>query len=77
MQIICTFSRSIHTTDLGKPHLIQCMGKQILNHWCESSWKMAYYLRTCISIMNKVKINEQNKSIATGPLYLHSDFEAI
>ena len=39
--------------------------------------KCAYNLHSCISAMDKVKINEQNKSIATGPLYLHSEFEAI
>ena len=27
--------------------------------------------------MDKVQINEQNKSIATGLLYVHTEFEAI
>ena len=31
----------------------------------------------CISATDRVKINEQNKSIAIGPLYLQTDFEAI
>ena len=40
VQIICTFSRSICANDLGKMCLIQCMGKPVLNHWCELSGKM-------------------------------------
>ena len=27
-------------------------------------------LHSCISVMDKVKINKQNKSLATGPLYV-------
>ena len=34
-------------------------------------------VHTCISAMDIVKINEQNKSIAIGPLYLQTEFEAI
>ena len=32
---------------------------------------------TGISVTDKIKINEQNKSIVIGPLYIHSKFEAI
>ena len=37
----------------------------------------ALTLHTCISATDRVKINEQNKSIAIGPLYLQTEFEAI
>ena len=48
---------------------VACMGK--------SSRKCALTLHTCISATDRVKINEQNKSIAIGPLYLQPEFEAI
>ena len=50
------------------------MGKPVLNDWVG---KCAYNLHSRISVTDKVKNNEQNKSIATGPLYLHSEFEVI
>ena len=31
----------------------------------------------CISVTDLIKINEQNKSIDIGPLYLQTEFEAI
>ena len=34
-------------------------------------------LHTCISITDKAKINEQNKSIAVGPFYIGTYFEPI
>ena len=34
-------------------------------------------LHTCISITDKAKINEQNKSIAIGPFYMGTYFEPI
>ena len=34
-------------------------------------------LHSCISVTDRVKINELNTSIATGPLYVHTEFEAI
>ena len=34
-------------------------------------------LHTCISITDKSKINEQNKSIAVGPFYIGTYFEPI
>ena len=37
----------------------------------------ALTLHSCISVTDKVKINELNKSIATGPLCVHTEFEAI
>ena len=42
-----------------------------------SSRKCALTLHTCISATDRVNINEQNKSIAIGPLYLQTEFEAI
>ena len=43
----------------------------------KSGGKCALTSHSCISVMDKVKINEQNKSIATGLLYVHTKFEAI
>ena len=34
-------------------------------------------LFNCISVTDGIKTNEQNKSIGIGPLYLHTEFEAI
>ena len=39
--------------------------------------KRARSLFNCISVTDGTKINEQNKSIGIGPLYLHTEFEAI
>ena len=41
--------------------------------------KYAISLHTCISIKDKANFNEQNKSIAVGPFYIHvgTDFEPI
>ena len=39
--------------------------------------KYAISLHTCISTTNKVKINEQTKSIAVGPFYIGTYFEPI
>ena len=36
----------------------------------QSSGKCALTLHSCISVTDRVKINEQNKSIDIGPLYL-------
>ena len=44
---------------------------------CESSWKCALTLHRYISVTDKVKINEKNTSIATGPLYVHTEFKTI
>ena len=34
-------------------------------------------LHICISVMDDVKINKQNNSIATGPIYIYTESEAI
>ena len=39
--------------------------------------KWALTLHSGISVMENVKINEQNKSISTRPLYVHAEFEEI
>ena len=39
--------------------------------------KCAVTLHSCISVTDEVKIKEQNKSIAKGPLYVYNEFEAI
>ena len=44
---------------------------------CESSWKCALTLHRYISVTDKVKINEKNNSIVTGPLYVHTEFKMI
>ena len=45
----------------------------------QSSGKCALTLHSCISVTDGVKINELNTSIAiaTGPLYVQTEFEAI
>ena len=44
----------------------------------QSSGKCALTLHSCISVMDRVKINKQYKSIVDiGPLYLQTEFEAI
>ena len=43
----------------------------------QSSGKCALTLHSCVSVTDRVKINELNTSIATGPVYVHTEFEAI
>ena len=43
----------------------------------QSSGKFALTLHSCISVMDRVEINELITSIATGPLYVCTEFEAI
>ena len=45
--------------------------------WRVTPEKYAITLHTCISITDKAKINEQNKSIAVGPFYMGTYFEPI
>ena len=64
--------------------------QEVVAYMCFDEWKRASHvqrrdssgkhvpiLRRCISIMDDIKINEQNKSIGIGPLYLQTEFEAI
>ena len=39
--------------------------------------KCASNSHSSISKMDKAKINKQNKSTATGPLYVHTEFDMI
>ena len=39
--------------------------------------KRACSLLNCISVTDNTETNEQNKSIATGLLYAHSEFDAF
>ena len=39
--------------------------------------KCAITLHRCITVMDKVTINKQNLSLATGPLYVHIEYEVI
>ena len=39
--------------------------------------KCASTSHSSIFVMDKAKTNEQNKSIATGPLYVHTEFDTI
>jgi hypothetical protein len=48
-----------------------------IDKWRETTGKYAIILHSCIPATDKEKINEQNKSIGIGPLYLHTEFEAI
>ena len=41
------------------------------------SRKCALTLHSCIFVTDRVKINELNTSIVTGPLYVRTEFEAI
>ena len=43
----------------------------------QSSGKCALTLHSGIPVTDRVKINELNTSIATGSLYVHTEFEAI
>ena len=42
----------------------------------DSSGKIVPTLYRCISVTDDIKINEQNKSIGIGPVFLQTEFEA-
>ena len=72
MQSASTVSRSMRANDLGtRLPYIGC-----LIYWLEPSGKLCS-LHSYFSVTDKVKINEQNKSIATGPFYVHTKVEPI
>ena len=75
-QTTCPFSRSIRANDLGKLRSAQCMGRRGYNIGANQAGKRARSLFNCISVTDGIKINEQNKSIGIGPLYLQTEFEA-
>ena len=43
----------------------------------QSSGKCALTFHSCMFVTDKVKITELNTSMVTGPLYVHTEFEAI
>ena len=48
------------------------------NDWRETTGKMCIkFAQQHLPKMDKAKINEQKKSIATGPLYVHTEFDMI
>ena len=67
-QTTCTFSRSFRANDLG----VWGGGDYYIG-----ANQAARSLFNCISVTDGIQINEQNKSIGIGPLYLHTEFEAI
>ena len=73
----CTFSRSIRADDLGKSRPAQSMGSGDYIIAAYRAGKNARSLFNYISVTDGIKINEQNKSIDIGPLYLQIEFEAI
>ena len=76
-QSTSTFSRLIRTNDLGKLRPTRCMGCGDCNISVNEAGKRAHGMFNCISVMDGIKINEQNKSICIEPLYLQTEFEAI
>ena len=58
-------------------HLRITTGVLVIRKWRVTPGKYAISLHTCISITDKVKNNEQNKSIAEGPFYIGTYFEPI
>ena len=53
---------------------IYCGYAQIKREMCIRFAQLYMYLR---NVTDRVKINEQNKPIATGPFYVRTEFEAI
>ena len=74
-QTTCTFSRSFRANDLGNPLNVWGGGDYYIG--ANQAGKRARSLFNCISVTDGIQINEQNKSIGIGPLYLHTEFEAI
>ena len=70
------FSRSIRANDLGKLPL-DLWGGGDYNIGVNQAGKRARSLFNCISVVDGIKINEQNKSIGIGPLYLQNKLDAI
>ena len=72
-------SRPICANDLGtclpSPY-IECF-KVYLNHWREVGGRCALALLCCVSVTDDMGIGEQNKSMATGLIYVQTDFGAI
>ena len=52
-------------------------GGRDYNIGANQAGKRARSLFNCISVVDGIKINEQNKSIGIGPIYLQNKFEVI
>ena len=61
----------------GKLCPARSMGRRDYNIGANEAGKRGHSLFNCISVTDDIKINEQNKSIGKGPLYLQTGFEAI
>ena len=44
----------------------------VIDKWRETTGKYAITLHSCIAVTDKEKINEQDKSIGTGSLYVQT-----
>ena len=66
-----TFSRLIGANDFGP----LSGGDYIIG--ANQAGKCACSLLNCISVTDDSETNEQNKSIATGLLYVHSEFDTF
>ena len=73
-QTTCTFSRPMIWANCA-PLNVWGSGDYYIG--ANQAGKRARSLFNCISVTDGIKINEQNKSIGIGPLYLHTEFEAI
>ena len=73
MQILSTFPAQfapIISSSLNRTQFAKIIG-------AKRPGKCALILHSCISVTDRIKINERNKSIAIGPLYIHTKFEVI
>ena len=63
----------------GYPNLLwmECRLHVIMAIIMNRAGNMHKTLHSCISVTYRVKFNEQNNSISTGPLYVQTKFEAI
>ena len=65
--LICVISRGVQLF-----YGIAQFAFHVLDKWHETTGKYAITLHNCIPVTDKEKINEQNKSIATGSLYVQT-----
>ena len=74
--VFCT--STVPTLQGPIPHVVQ--NRHIFrwgNYWRQYNGKMCIPSHSGISVTDRIKINEQNKSTVTGPLYEQAEFEAI
>ena len=77
IQTTCTFSRLFCAyVIIPAPHtLSRTQFAEIIG--ANRAGKRASSLLNCIPVTDDIKINEQNKSIGIGPLYLQTEFETF